>query len=79
MPQLCGLFLLLNIYVCVTPVRRWGVTTTDAPAVMAAHQLTQSAVRSSRYSDWPVHNMMLFVFDSLITSTRTMITVIALR
>ena len=46
----------------MTPRRRW-VILTDAAAVMAAHQLLTSAMRSNGDDDWPVHSLMLFLHD----------------
>ena len=40
------------------PGRCW-CTPTDAPAMMVAHRLLSSVMRSSDDSDWPVHSLML--------------------
>ena len=43
-------------------MRRQG-TLTDAPALMAAHRLLLSAMRSNDDSDWPVYSFMLSLQD----------------
>ena len=47
----------------MTPRRRWSTYPDNASAVMTAHWLLSSAMRSSNDIDWPVHSMMLTLRD----------------
>ena len=41
----------------------FGGTTTDTSAVMVAHRLLSSAMRSDHDNDWPIHSLMLLLHD----------------
>ena len=41
-----------------TPGRRWG-TTTDASAVTAIFRSLSTATRSTDFTDWPIHSLMV--------------------